>query len=307
MSTSQMSIEQQLQVWHNNTPVWHHFPATDQNGVYFLGWGQEDIDKIGQSEDQPGGAIVVFNARRKTVRAYRRNERNERRVSRLGIGEFGYVLVDNSSRMAYVDGAPRGAQIPDHNVLLYCKGGTVICNRGVWGFLSAEMNAPRVETEWFTSVYEQMRRESFEIIVWGQNVMRFAPNYKPLTLTPKLQYVNMTIEGDAPNELTILPPSPRDEEFDAFDLWGEVDRVESVNWFGLTPDQISPVNLEQIPFDAVCQSDPDPIFTFTQYGELYNQMVYWQDRFNSAWDAGQYDDCEYCSLFTASVRALMNL
>lgn len=273
MSTSQdtqvLTIDEQLEVWHTNTPVWNSFPAPDQTAVYVLGWSEESIAALDQSDDQPSGVILVFNSRRQTVRAYRHNDRNARRIHGLGLSDYGYVLNPNVSKFAYCDGSPRGERIPNHYAFVFAKYGTAVCHSGVWGYLSEKMNAPQIEIDWFERVYNAMRRESFQTQYYGEIYqMRFTP-------------------------------SP--------------DIGASVNWFGLGSEQIAPPNLEQIPYDfdrvwdVMPESISAPLFNTAQYGELYCQMVYWQDRFDSAWLKGDLDDCEFCSLFVATVGGLMNL
>lgn len=38
---------------------------------------------------------------------------------------------------------------------------------------------------------------------------------------------------------------------------------------------------------------------------LNEQLVYWRNRFDVAWDANDLDDCEFCSLFVLAVEALI--
>lgn len=255
--------------------VWNQFPEEGNSAAYMLGTPEEFTD------DTPRGVIIVFNARRKTVRAYPRTQRNEERIASLQWGDFGYL--DKITNWAYADSKPRGVVIPHYDALLYCIDGVAICNAGEWGYISDRGSRDRnrtnqwvsVELEWFNQVYDRLRISNLSIDVWG-NFMKFFPalNTQPYeSHFEQIPYATMTVADGTAQEITVSPQPMRQEEFSGFAL----------NWPGAV------------------KFSPTP----RQASELQTQLEYWQSAFDSAWRKGDYDTAEYASLFCMALLGIV--
>lgn len=186
----QPTIERQLEIWRDNTPVWHQFPAPDQTAVYMLGLSEEYVS----CDEQPRGVIIVFNARRGSVRCYPYNRRNEARITALGLGDYGYInWLNPGSRQtvshAYCSGAPRGMTIPCYDAILYTKQGCAIWSRGIVGYLSDRGESDKwtgIELDWSFRVIDAIRWNKFTNSLWGCVIN----HYPELGVFPD-QFVNL--------------------------------------------------------------------------------------------------------------------
>lgn len=221
------------------------FPSVGQSAIYFLGEMEEDCNPALEMT----GAILVFNAKRHTVRAYRLNRRNAQ--SNLYWGDY---RVGNDTHYAYCDGQPTGALIPTKDGILYTREGIIIWSNGVVGYLSTRGQQDKwtpIELDGYNRVYDALRANSICSDIWGC-LIKFFP--------------------------ASSPPETHSTAY-AFD---------------------------QIPFAAITLEREIKFQpSSSQIVMLDAQLMYWRNRFVLADLAGDYDDCEFCSLFVFAVEALI--
>lgn len=156
-----ISIEEQLEIWNANTPRWDNFPARDQSAIYVLG--------SSFAEDTLGGVILVFNARRHTVRAYPNTERNQQLCWKVGmLGRFGYI----GNSIAYIhllDGqSPNGIAMPRDLGRLHLLGGKSIYWAGGCAMLfptPEERNTD--QSDWADSIDDRLVENVLMGRLWG--------------------------------------------------------------------------------------------------------------------------------------------
>lgn len=169
----ELTIEEQLKVWRDNTPVWNSFPVAGESAVYILGWpGRFD------SECQPIGAIVVFNGKRGTARAYPNTVRNAKRITRLGFAKYGYVRNRVGAFQAYTNVVPTGLSIPDHNAILNTARGIVLWDKGIVAYYrDSGKGATELEGQWYSRVYDALRGCKLTSQIWGYAAsLNFCPS-----------------------------------------------------------------------------------------------------------------------------------
>lgn len=266
----QLTIDEQLKVWRDNTPVWNYFPAAGQSAVYILGWSSEVVD-LGE---QPVGVILVFNGRRNTVRAYPHTERNYQLIARLPWGMFGYIRNRVGALSAYANTTPSGLAMPDYNAILYTKRGSVIWDRGVVGYYADSNRVDEIQNTWFNRVADALRGCRMTSQIWGNEAfMNFCPDFSQ----PQI---------DEPT------PTPLG--------WEEVDTFS--DYF----DQIPYDPTRDYPMASIPPSSPI-ILTGSQVMLLDEQLVFWRWRADQCFMAGDYDGAEFASLYAVAVAGLVGL
>lgn len=77
-----------------------------------------------------------------------------------------------------------------------------------------------------------------------------------------------------------------------------------------TPMEEGSVNLDQVPYDAqvvdaICAANADRLrLSDTQQKLMGEQLEYWGNRFDCAWDRADYDDCEFCACYVVALQAI---
>lgn len=184
----QITIEEQIKIWRDNTPIWDQFPTPDQSGVFVFGWGNEYLH-----EDDPGGVIVVFNAERGKVRAYPNTLRNQSRLMGL-FGKFGYVQTNVGAKTAYCNEDPRGVKIPSHDGVLVLDRGIVVWNRGYATYINTRYSMRGYDL--YLGVRNRLLSCNFTVNLWGYHLV-FCPEFTPADPTPEEQPI-ATPEGITP-------------------------------------------------------------------------------------------------------------
>lgn len=259
------TIEQQLEIWRDNTPVWKQFPEWGQSAIYVLGLSAEYCDP----DEQPAGVIIVFGGRSNRMRIYQNNERNKNRVGimagLMGLTDFGYInWLSDSKKLtpsyAYCNGAPQGVAIPHHDAILYACDGCVVWNNGIVGYVQARGEQNKftgIELDWSNRVIDTLRGNKFTCYLWGHYVMNFFPVSSPATPETDMDQIPYNVEV--------------------------VDAIcaSNANW--------------GIKFNP----------SSSQIVLLDEQLMYWRNRRALAELCNDPDDEEYCSLFVLAVEALI--
>lgn len=269
---ARLTIDEQLKVWRDNTPVWNNFPVAGQSAVYILGWSREVLSSIGSLGEQPIGVILVFNGRRNTIRAYSHTERNYQLIARLPWGMFGYIRNRVGALSAYANVTPSGLAMPDYNAILSTKRGSVMWDRGVVGYYADNSKVTEIQNVWFDRVADALRGCKMTTQIWSNEAfMNFCPDFNQ----PQI------------DEST---PSPLGwEEADTFS-----DYFDQIPY---DPDRDYPMAQESTPL----------ILTGSQVMLLDEQLVFWRWRVDQCFLAGDYDGAEFASLYATAVAGLVGL
>lgn len=290
-----LPIDAQLKIWSDNMPIFTQFPEEGNSAVYTFGWSENLINP----EEQPRGVMLVFNARRGKVRAYPLSDRNYSRVSMLPIFEH-YGRTHHSElspNRSFVGSAPNGAIIPTNDCMLWVANGAIVCNRGVWGFITQGEHSPeftQIELDWANAVQDRLRGNHLSVNVWNC-AMRFFPNIEEddneATPAPTLEHS----EPSQPRPYNWLEQIPYSDGLDWMgdyaaqlraDVGGEFDQM-----MVMTPAPAQPIA-------ALWQPSQ------TQTNELWEQLVYWQMRRADYELIGDGDGEEFCSLYIVGLMAI---
>lgn len=257
----QIPIGEQLQIWSDSMPVWDRFPEEGRSAAYVLGHSAV----LCNPEEQPRGVIVIFNARRGTIRAYPHTECNYGRICALPIfNQYGRAHHSElSPNRAFVESAPGGVLIPTNDCILWVGNGAIVCNAGIWGYISQGEHSTeytRIELDWANTTGDRLRSNHLSTHVWGC-AMQFYPSPEEL-VTEEHSAPCSSVELD-----TMMVTAP-------------------------APMFVTPMALLWQP-------------TLTQTDELFEQLVYWQTQRADYELVGDGDGEEFCSLYVVGLMAIV--